>query len=436
MTEAAALTAGDQAVLPGPGTLVLATRRLRPGTGAAALSRFADDRWNLTPAVFAQHADAISLNFTVVVPSYRHLVKTLTWLLLNHEPEQDMRFNVGAARPAPRTVVTIWRGLRDFTSWLDIRGIRRFSDVTTADLDAYAEHVKAAPCGHAMREDLLTAVLRAWMLRHLLPEEGRLPAAPPWDGDRVKDILGTGRERGENKTRRIAPATMTALLDWCLRFTEIFADDIIAAFEEYKHLSVRTYYTRKRESRLVAASARRPQGAVTAMLAGLLDEYRAAGLALPGCRAADGTVTVNGCHLGRELDAQIPPARAASMAAAAGLPVDDDTYLRAPVTAMLDGKPWLPHRIRYEQAPVLAHHLSTACFVIIAYLTGQRPGEKTANLERGGLTRDSVNGLVLLHGKHFKGATGDDGSQLPEGKIQTSAAPAPDQQSTGGDEIF
>ncbi len=42
----------------------------------------------------------------------------------------------------------------------------------------------------------------------------------------------------------------------------------------------------------------------------------------------------------------------------------------------------------------------------------------TANLERGCLTRDSVNGLVLLHGKHFKGATGDDGSQLPEGKIR------------------
>jgi hypothetical protein len=35
------------------------------------------------------------------------------------------------------------------------------------------------------------------------------------------------------------------------------------------------------------------------------------------------------------------------MAAAAGLPVDDDTYLRAPVTAMLDGRPWLPRRIQY-----------------------------------------------------------------------------------------
>ena len=268
-----------------------------------------------------------------------------------------------------------------------------------------------------MREDQLSAVLRAWMLRHLLPQDGRLPAAPPWDGDRVKDILGTGRERGENKTRRIAPATMTSLLDWCLRFTEIFAADIIAAFEEYKHLSVRTYYTRKRESRLVTASARRPQGTVTAMLAGLIDEYRAAGLALPGVRAADGTVTVNACHLGRELDAQITAAQVASMEAAAGLPVDDDTYVRAPVTAMLDGKPWLRHRIRYDQAPVLAHHLSTACFVIIAYLTGQRPGE-TANLERGCLTRDTANGLVLLHGRHFKGATGDDGSHLPEGKVR------------------
>jgi integrase len=417
MTDAAVLAAGDQATLPGPGTLVLAIRPLRPGTGPAALSRFADDRWNLTPAVFAQHADAISLNFTTVVPGYRHLVKTMTWLVINHEPEQDMRFNVCAARPSPRTVVTIWRGLRDFTSWLDICGIQRFSDVTAADLDAYAEHVKAAPVNHAMREDQLTAVLRAWMLRHLLPEDGRLPAAPPWDGDRIKDILGTGRDHGENKTRRIAPATMTALLDWCLRFTEIFASDIIAAFDEYKHLSVRNYYTRKRESRLVTASARRPRGSVTAMLDELLGEYRAAGLALPGLRAADGTVAVNAYHLGRELDAQILPARAAAMAAAAGLPVDDDTYVRAPVTALLDNEPWLPHRIRYDQAPVLARHLSTACFVIIAYLTGQRPGE-TANLERGCLTRDTETGLVLLHGRHFKGATGDDGSHLPEGKIR------------------
>jgi hypothetical protein len=55
--------------------------------------------------------------------------------------------------------------------------------------------------------------------------------------------------------------------------------------------------------------------------------------------------------------------------------------------------------------------------VIIAYLTGQRPGE-TANLERGCLTRDAETGLVLLHGRHFKGATGDDGSHLPEGKIR------------------
>ena len=42
----------------------------------------------------------------------------------------------------------------------------------------------------------------------------------------------------------------------------------------------------------------------------------------------------------------------------------------------------------------------------------------TANLERGCLTHDTETGLVLLHGRHFKGATGDDGSHLPEGKIR------------------
>ena len=40
------------------------------------------------------------------------------------------------------------------------------------------------------------------------------------------------------------------------------------------------------------------------------------------------------------------------------------------------------------------------------------------NLDRGCLTHDTETGLVLLHGRHFKGATGDDGSHLPEGKIR------------------
>ncbi|MBA2896413.1 hypothetical protein [Nonomuraea soli] len=50
---------------------------------------------------------------------------------------------------------------------------------------------------------------------------------------------------------------MTALLAWCLRLVEDFADDIIAAFNEYKFLSTRNQVSRLRTSRPVNPANRR-----------------------------------------------------------------------------------------------------------------------------------------------------------------------------------
>ena len=52
--------------LPHPGTPVLLNRPVRPGTDAAILSVFAEDRWELTPALFEEHVAATSLNFAGV----------------------------------------------------------------------------------------------------------------------------------------------------------------------------------------------------------------------------------------------------------------------------------------------------------------------------------------------------------------------------------
>ncbi|WP_220135697.1 hypothetical protein [Nocardia gipuzkoensis] len=96
------------------------------------------------------------------------------------------------------------------------------------------------------------------------------------------------------------------------------------------------------------------------------------------------------------------------------MPIDDDTYLFAPVTATLDGRRWQNRSISYAQAPVLARHLTAACFVVIAYLSGQRPGE-TLNLERGCIDRDPATGLILVRAKHFKGLRNADGAPAGAG---------------------
>ncbi|MEW2620861.1 hypothetical protein [Streptomyces sp. NPDC048106] len=398
-------------LLPGPDTPVLSTRPLRPGSTPAEIAAFRDDRWNLTPALFQEHASRVCLDFRDAPDTFRPVVKLLVWLMINHKDSDGTGFLPGVQRPAIRTVVGYCRHLKQFTQWLIGQGISRLGQVTATDLDKYAASVRAAPFSHDLREDLLAAVVRTWTLRALLPgEEDRLPQAPPWNGERVQDILGQRRTSDENRTPRIHPATVTALMKWSLRFIEDFADDIIAAFDEYKTISAPTGATPHSDSTLT----RRPPNTVPALLSGLLDDYRTRGRPLPGRRDASGSVTANTYFLSRQLGVQITR-RAAAEITASGLPVADDTYLTTPVHALLDDRPWLDTHITYDEAPVLARHLSTACLVTIGYLSGQRPGE-TLNLERDCIEHDPATGLILLRGKHFKGVRHPDGSPRAEGE--------------------
>jgi integrase len=65
----------------------------------------------------------------------------------------------------------------------------------------------------------------------------------------------------------------------------------------------------------------------------------------------------------------------------------------------------------------LARHLIAACFVVIAYLSGVRPGE-VLSLERGCLHRDPQTGMLLITGRHWKGVRDDSGTQIPDGEIR------------------
>ncbi|AVZ77690.1 hypothetical protein SLUN_28470 [Streptomyces lunaelactis] len=99
-----------------------------------------------------------------------------------------------------------------------------------------------------------------------------------------------------------------------------------------------------------------------------------------------------------------------------GLPVGEDIYLDTPATAQLDGHPWHP-RITFDQAPRLARLLSTACFIIVAYLSGARVGE-VLNLRRGCVNFDKDTSLWFIEGLYFKGAEGEDGNKIPEGTLR------------------
>ncbi len=409
------LAASDvNAASPQAETVVLLNRPLRPGTDRAALSRFRDDRWNLTPALLAPHADAARIDFASVHTDFRQSLKRLHWEMINHDGEQIVVTNHRARVPAIQTIATGFRFFRAFTDWLANRGCTSFSQVTATDLDDYLVYVKSAEITHEIRGDLLAAVVKIWAYRALLPEHDRLPAAPPWNGERFHHLLGYTRNQ-ELTTPRIHPDTMNALLAWSLRFVEDLAADITAGFHEYERLHARTRSSRDRPGRY-----RRVSGELATDIRDLLRAYRRLGLPLPGRRTPDGELTYHLPYLGRLLDSSAAALRRPinfEVLSTSGIPIREGANLLVPASGTIDGLLWRDTPIDEGEARSLARHLSTACFITIGYLSGMRTGE-VLTLERGCLERDSVTGLLLIRGRHWKGVHDESGNSLPEGRVR------------------
>lgn len=406
--------APDGTKWPGPDTVVLLHRPLRPGTDTAGLARFSDDRWSLDPAVFEDHAKARSLNFALVPQALRLEAKHYVWQLLNHQEPKAM-LRAAAARPAVSTVLGAFPAFKAFANWLAGRGAASFGQVTLELLDDYLRDLADEGPGLEQAYRRLAEVRRLWAYRAVLPPAMRLPAAPPWGGEDSRDLLGRIRNDADNRTPRIGERTMQLLL-WAIRFTEDLADDILAAHAEHLDLHGKNPENRRRPGTRPAAAHRPGELAakVTAYLQGLRDR----GEPLPGKQDESGTRVIDWRHLSRIMDCNsMERTSTGRMIRESGLPVGDDIPLDAPVTAMIDGQPWLAGRIGYHQAPELARLLSTACFVIIAYLSGARVGE-VLNLRRGCVERDDDNDLWLMRGLYYKGAKDKDGSKLPEGEIR------------------
>ncbi|WP_158718010.1 hypothetical protein [Streptomyces sp. NRRL F-2664] len=90
------------------------------------------------------------------------------------------------------------------------------------------------------------------------------------------------------------------------------------------------------------------------------------------------------------------------------------------VTATLGGQPW-QEPFEFASFPTLFKHLVTACFIVLAYLTGMRSAEVLV-LESGCCPepegpQDGVQ-KHLIYGRQFKGAKDEDGNHLSAGVIR------------------
>jgi integrase len=190
---------------------------------------------------------------------------------------------------------------------------------------------------------------------------------------------------------------MESLLAWALHLVEDAGPDIRDAWQEYSSIRSGTHPVQARYAHLPARLR----------LESYLADLRRDGGTLPG-EYRDGKPEPNITHLSRLLSCHhsriAETEQRHETISRSGIPLD--LPRAGAITGRIAGQPWRTEPIPCRQAPVLLGHLATACFVVVCYLSGMRPGE-VLNLQRGCATVHPATGELMINGRPGK-RTGTD----------------------------
>ncbi len=234
------------------------------------------------------------------------------------------------------------------------------------DLDLYLDHVRSIQASTGTRRQLFSAVRAVWAYAPYLPPECCMSVAEPWQGrspGELAEDIQTGRG---NKTARIAVDTMIPLLDWALRIVEDIGPDVRDAWREFRQLYTGTHPGQARFAGLPRTER---------MNLFLRDAHRT-GVALPGDPEDPGAIDYKylACLLGLPVLSNSLGLGPRSIAEASGIPVAGGFFVGS-VTGQVDGRPWRDKPITASELPELVWVVTAACFVIVSYLSGMRPGK-------------------------------------------------------------
>ncbi|MFD8440475.1 integrase [Streptomyces microflavus] len=404
MTLAAAQTLSR----PGHHTPVI-TPSVRVAGHTGPVASYGDPIWPLDPLVANPSATRKRIDWAGFPTRTREELRLVAWVMIN-EPLPSA-FLVGrpawhsrVSAPMLYAAVMEWR---HFAIWLEARGATTLAGCPEVSLADYARHLATLP--GASRETLakkLGCLTRLWAFDTISPAPLGI-AAPPWAHEGVDDYLPAQTSRGENSTEPITPATMGPLLIWALRMVDDFSADILAAWQETHRIT-----------ELSEQAACTPES--KARLKQYLAQRMARGEPIPS-RVMFGQrlicaryVAAASASSPRQVNALASTQQWQGLAAY----VRDHPGpcpLGTPIAGRIDGQPWTT-RIDYTQTRDLMRHVGTACFIVIAYLTGMRPGEVL------GLTAGCCpapdSGRHLIHGRVFKHASDEDGNHQSAGQIR------------------
>jgi len=418
MTLTTALHAGSSSrpvLADAADPFVLGGRRLRLGWALENTARFSDDVWNLAPAMLKQHERRFILDFTRIPARYRQVAKELCFAMLSGPlpPGED--------RPAVGTVRTVFTEYVRFLCWVDGRA-RRLDALTGADLEDFQRFLIASLPAAGARQTVRAGARRFWLWRKALPSD-----ALRFDPSHLDGWGEPTAQRGrENATARIPEDVLGPLFAWAMRFIDEFATDILAADRAWR-------------TNQPPSGEKHAYGQLPVLLKALLDEHIAHRRPLPGWRGKPSTTEIakalgrNRVSLGRYHQLIDQAADIVGVAPAA--------VSNQPVVGRLDDRPWieaiLADHTRRDSLAALARHLQTACYLVLAFLSGARDSE-IKHLRRGGLAieRDADGGALSLEdaqpGIQGRGRPRRDSRRLEHRRTRRSSHRRPGEAAAAG----
>lgn len=384
-----------------PATEVVINRTLHvPGIRC----RFGDPVWDLSAAIEDRHSAGQAVHWEGFPTPFRHACKLYLFALLNIVDDAPRLDSSRSLYPHIKTILGELVPLRRFTTWLAKMGVTSFGRVGAEHLDDYLCHVtETSGVSAESKRSALQAIKRLHVYRDALPTHCRLPPGPLWGGASARGLANYESSWGKpNTTPRIHPDIMEPLLSAALMVTHTIATDLLPAA---RSLLAMRYLAH----RIAPAIRRAPTRTVSVFettkqqLECLLAALGRNDASLPGIRTGDTTsVDLMGLAVGGWLNhTELRRMKETPVLVAKhGLPIEVD-MLRATTFSATGMHCWREAPVGASELVELLRHVTTACFLVIAYLSGVRTGE-ALNLRRGCISRDSKLALTLMSGHQLK----------------------------------
>lgn len=381
-------------------------------TGSDLVPLYGDPVWPLRFHSANPSVANVSIYWKSVPQEFESELRFGAWALINVPiPNIFLRHQAPAMRRTLSTLriyhsVTDWR---TFAFWLRSQGISSFGGVTPDVLESYAEHLEIdRRVARNTAVNHLTAITRLWIVGTCVPGFG-FTAVPPWVAKNADDYLPAARKSGENETHAISTETMAPLLHWAMLVVEEFAPSILEAHKKVQGI--------KRDS---AKSRSVPHAEEKARLARYFGQLCGEGAPIPSSLHA-GRLVADCSYIAATVDCSIEAVwrwrlgdEIRAYFAANSAPI------LLPIEANGKGESVRRH-VPLVEVPALVTHLETACYIIICYLTGMRPGE-VLGLQTGCLEwpPESDRGWMHIRTRVFKTAHDASGNHESAGVMRST----------------